>query len=193
MVYVLNMFEEAPKGALIINTTSRSSTRWSTGLSPFFLGSVPLYNNQIALNVENGWQYSKVYKQYVGIDGNPTGEYFKWAQEGWANSRAVRYPMGKGIRPEYSYWDGFKLTYVEARKKIYIPLYAYAVVNTSAYRKLKELYEKQDIGLRDFDGYNHKKLNMTYEEVLNSPDKKMGHAFVLAMMLELGKNLKNIL
>lgn len=193
MVYVLSLLEEAPPKVLIVNTTSQSSTPWSIGLSPFFLGPVPLYNGQISLNVENGWQYSKVYKGHVGLDGNPTASYFEWAREGWARSRAVRYPMGKGVRPEYSFWDGQKLSYIEARKKIYIPLYVYAVAKTPAYQRLKELHKKQDIGLRDFDGYNHRDLNMSYEEVLNNPNKKMGHAFVLAMMLELGSGLKQLI
>jgi hypothetical protein len=193
MVFVLSMLEEAPKGALTINATSRSSTQWSTGLSPFFLGPVPLYGGQIAQNVENGWQYTKVYKEHIDQNLNPTPQYFEWAREGWANHRAVRYPMGKGARPEYSYWDGLKLGYIEARKKIYIPLYAYAVAKSQAYQKLKEIYAKQDVYLRDFDGYNHRKLNMSYEEVINNPKRKMGHAFVLAMLLELGRDIKKLL
>lgn len=194
MVYVIGIFEQVPTEACIINTTSRSTVKWATGLSPFFLGPVPLYKNYISKNVENGWQYAKVYKQHIDTNGNPTEQYFEWAKTGWENSFAMRYPMGKGARPEYSYWDGQKFSYVEARKKIYIPLYIYSVVQTAAYKKLKELYKQQDIYLRDFDGYNHRKLGMSYKDVLNNPNKKMGHAFVLAMMLELGgEGIKELL
>jgi len=193
LVFVVGIFDQIPDGSVMVNTTSRSVTQWSTGLSPFHLGPVPLYGGHVSQNVENGWQYSKTYKCHVDSKNDPTPEYFEWARAGWENTRAVRYPMGKGAKPEYSYWDGQKLGYIEARKKIYLPLYMTAVVESEAYRTLKNIYAKNDIYLRDFDGYNHRKLGMTYEQVLNNPNKTMGHAFVLAMMLELGKEIKDLL
>lgn len=172
----------------VINTTSRATgaDAWSRGLSPFFLGPVKLYEGAgEARNVENAWQYAKVYKRHVGDDGNPTSDYFEWAREGWGCRRAVRYPMGKGAIPEYSWWDGERLTYVEARKRIYVPLYTRAVVRTKAFEKLYELHKELDeLYLWDFDGYDHVALEMTLKEVLNDPKRKMGHAFVLAMLLE---------
>jgi hypothetical protein len=167
----------------VINTTSRSNN-WSKGLSPFFLGPVALYGEYKAQNVENAWQYSKVYEEHAE-NGEPTPDYFIWAKAGWAKDSADRYPMGKGRKPLYSWWDGQKLPYVEARKRIYAPLYAGAVENTDAYKMLKEIHEfRGDICLWDFDGYDHHKLNMTYQDVLDCPSRKMGHAFVLAMMLD---------
>jgi hypothetical protein len=167
-----------------INTTSRS-TNWSRGLSPFFLGPVKLYGHYTSQNVENAWQFSKVYPTQVDGNNDPTLEYFAWAKKGWADTYAHRYPMGKGKKPLYSYWDGERLLYIEARKKIYAPLYAEAVEKNDAYKQLEEEYKKAgEIWLWDFDGYDHHKANMTYEDVLNCPTKKMGHAFVLAMMLE---------
>jgi hypothetical protein len=136
-------------------------------------------------NVENAWQFAKVYPVHVDKEENPTQEYFDWARDGWKHRRAIRYPMGKGAIPLYSWWAGEKLSYVEARKKIYVPLYTKAVVNTKAFAKLRELHEKLDeIWLWDFDGYDHVELGMTLKEVLNDPTRKMGHAFVLAMILE---------
>lgn len=171
----------------LINTTSRSPQLWARQLSPFFLGPVPLYAGaglRVAQNVENAWQYAKVYEDH-DASGEPSEAYWPWAREGWANNRAVRYPMGKGAKPAYSWWDGEALSYVEARRRIYVPLYTRAVVNTPAFRKLLGLYrESEDITLWDFDGYDHLKFGMTLKEVLNHPVRKMGHAFVLAMMLE---------
>lgn len=93
--------------------------------------------------------------------------------------------MGKEAKPLYSYWDGQTYTYTEARSKIYIPLYAEAVKKTSAFAQLKKLYETgEDLYLWDFDGYNHKALGLSFDEVINDPNRKMGHAFVLAMLLE---------
>lgn len=166
-----------------VSTVSRAAG-WSRGLSPFYLGPCPLYGIYVSFNMENAWQYSKVYPKYADANGEPLEEYFTWAQYGWNKKRADRYPMGRGAKPLYSYWDGKKFGYVEARKKIYAPLYANAVEKTEAYRKLKELYDAGDLWLWDFDGYNHHDLGMSYEDVINCEDRKMGHALVLAMMLD---------
>lgn len=168
----------------IINTTSRSKN-WSKGLSPFFLGPVKLYGDYTAKNVENAWQFSKVYPQFADENENPKDDYFRWAEKGWSDSYAQRYPMGKGRKPLYSYWNGEKLGYIEARKKIYAPVYAKAVVRTEAFKKLLDLHlSGESYVLLDFDGYDYVKKGMTLSEVMNEPKEKMGHAFVLAMLLQ---------
>lgn len=171
---------------MVINTTSRS-TNWSKGLSPFFLGPVVLYDDFVAQNVENAWQFSKVYSQHIDQDGNPSEEYWKWACAGWADSFAHRYPMGRGVKPEYSWWDGKKLDYITARKEIYVPLYSAVVQKSEAFAQLKKEYEiatelGRDLYLRDFDAYD--RGTKSWEEIMSDPSKKMGHAFVLAMLLE---------
>jgi len=174
---------EKDESLTVVNTTSRSS-EWQ-GLSPFCLGPCKLYDDFTAQNVENAWQYSKLYKKHATKDDWPSEDYFFWAENGWMNSKAVRYPMGKGAKPLACYWDGELYNYIESRKKIYAPLYSAAVEGTIAFHKLKNLYEKEgSIALWDFDGYNHKMINYSYEDVINDPIRKMGHAFVLAMMLE---------
>lgn len=166
-----------------IDTTSRSKT-WSRGLSPFFLGPCQLYDGYVARNVENAWQYSKVYAGHVDSEENPSQSYFDWAQAGWSRTRADRYPMGKGAKPLYSWWDGKKLDYVSARKKIYIPLYASAVLKSEAFAQLKKLYnETGHIRLRDFDAYDYRAMGQSLKDAMNNPVKKMGHAFVLALLL----------
>lgn len=179
-------------GGDYISTVSRSNN-WSRGLSPFFLGPVDGYGGKTAKNVENLWQFSKVYPLHL-IDGEPNEAYFAWRDWGWDLDRAERYPAGKGAIPAYSYWETLdskgqwipqKLSYVEARKAIYIPTYAKAVVKAKAYDTLKSIYaEKDNIVLWDFDGYDHRALGKSYDEVVNDPNKKCGHAFVLAMLLE---------
>lgn len=186
-VYIWGPKDKAPHGIEVINTTSRS-LNWSRGLSPFYLGPISLYGDYVATNVENAWQYSKVYQEHVDNFGNPKKEYYDWALFGWSNPRAIRYPMGKGRIPLYSLWDEKKMTYVEARAKIYVPLYSSSVLETEAYTILRDLYKKKgEIHLWDFDGYNHLSLNMTLNDVLNDPKRKMGHAFVLAALLTKGK------
>ncbi len=174
-----------PRDSAAINTTSRSDN-WSQGLSPFYLGPVRLYSGYVAQNVENAWQYSKVYSVHLDDNGEPSKDYFEWAKRGWENPRAVRYPMGKGAKPQYSYWDGEKMSYVQARRKIYIPIYSAAVRNTDAFKILNGFYRHNNnqITLWDFDGYNHRAMGLTWEQVIDSEDRKCGHGFVLAMMLE---------
>lgn len=172
---------------LTIDTTSRSPT-WSRNLSPFYLGPIPLYRGaplESSKNFENAWQYAKVYGNHADESQAPTLSYWKWAQEGWSNSRAVRYPMGKGAIPLYSLWGEKRLSYIEARKTIYFPLYARAVVTTDAFAELLALYRTRgELSLWDFDGYDHTKLGMSLKDVLECPSRKMGHSFVLAYLLE---------
>ena len=185
-VRVIGFRDSYTPDEVIVNTTSRSPDPWSKGLSPFFLGPIPLYDGMISQNLENAWQYSKVYAEYLDSEGNPSPEYFEWAKAGWAKKEAVRYPMGKGAKPSFSWWEGKPLSYIEARKKIYIPLYAHAVVKTQAFEILKQRYieNKYQITLWDFDGYDHRSLGMSWSDVIHNDQRSMGHAFVIAMLLE---------
>ena len=173
--------EQDAEHTMVINTTSRSKGIWKQ-FSPFRLGplQVPLADGTTytARNFENAWQYSKVYAGHIG---DPEA-YLTWAKQGWDNAKAVRYPMGKGMKPEHAVWGEKTLGYIEARKTIYAPHYAALVVKTGAFRTLKAIVESgkyKTIWLRDFDGYDHTFLGMSLDRVLNEPKRKMGHAFVL--------------
>lgn len=184
MIHVIGSGHKTPEDAVLINTTSRSDT-WSRSLSPFFVGPVDLYGSYKSINMENCWQFSKVYEYYLQEDGCVGERYFKWAQDGWNDTRAHRYPMGKGIVPLYSYWDGEKLDYIEARKRIYIPLYAKAVQQTHAFDKLKKMHEEgQNLYLWDFDAHGLEPGTFDYWDLWDDPNIKVGHAYVLAMLLE---------
>jgi hypothetical protein len=200
MIQVVNYQFKLPECCTAINTTSRS-TDFGKGLSPFFLGPVDLYDGYVSQNMENGWQFSKVYGHLDHLDenDNPTPAYFEWAKKGWADTYAHRYPMGKGVKPLYSYWAGEKLDYVAARKKIYIPLYTNAVKKTKAFEQLWELYRDcvfnsiETLYLVDFDAHNldpssvHNRIpggGFDYWKLWNNPHIKVGHAYVLAMLLD---------
>lgn len=183
MIYVVNFNQPAPDNEVVVNTTSRSNN-WSRSLSPFFLGPVDLYDNYKSQNVENAWQYSKVYEYYAD-NGEPGERYFNWAKEGWNTVKANRYPMGREAKPLYSYWNGEKLTYTQARRRIYIPLYSSAVKKTNAFGKLQELFHNsENIYLQDFDAHNLVPTSYEYWDLVDNPNIKVGHAYVLAMMLE---------
>jgi len=189
MIHVIGPRDENRFSCPLVNTTSKS-TNWSKGLSPFFLGPVH-YRNIHAKNVENGWQYSKVYQGYTNPDGTPSEKWFAWSKAGFQKEWADRYPMGKGAKPLYSYLGPYgdfdeaeQLGYIDARIKIYVTLYSQAVVKSQAWKTLYELYEKEgELTLWDFDGYDYEKMGMTLEDVLRYDKRPMGHAFVLADML----------
>ena len=181
-IKILKMQDHCPDGYKDVNCTSRSKD-WGYGLSPFFLGPIPLYGGRTSLNMENAWQYAKLYKNYADENDNPTAEYWKWAERGWANGIAQRYPMGKGSKPLCSLWDGKKLGYNEARRAIYAPLYAAAVAKTDAFSLLKKACESGSVAIRDFDGYDHDALGMSLDQVMVCESRKMGHVFVLKMLL----------
>lgn len=182
MIYVVNYQFKIPEQSLAINTTSRS-TDWGRSFSPFFLGPINLYSSYISQNMENAWQYSKVYEYYT-TNGEPNSDYFNWAQLGWNSKFANRYPMGKNVKPLYSYWNGQKLNYIQSRKTIYIPLYSNAIKNTPAFSKLQKLHKTNTLYLIDFDAHNLVPGSFNYDDLVNNPNLKMGHAYVLAMMLE---------
>jgi len=174
------------ENAVILNVTSTSATTLGKCFSPFFLGPVELYDGIKAENVENAWQFCKVYEQYADEEGEPLPEYWEWAENGWADKFAQRYPMGRNAKPLYSLWNDERLDYIEARKQIYIPIYAQSVLETGLLDKLEAwVIRQEDLGktvyLFDFDGYDNVRLGLTLDDVLENPKRKMGHAFVLAM------------
>lgn len=189
---VIGPRDKAPQGFEVINTTSHDTQNFGIQFSPFTLGPIELYEGLYARNMENAWQFSKVYPEYADENKNPLPVYFSWAKKGWKDNFAHRYPNGKGSIPLYSYWklkngqswEEVRWGYVQARKNIYFPLYAKAIIQTSAFQILKQrLVNGEKIALWDFDGYDHAKRNMTYYDVVHSEKYKCGHAFVLYGLL----------
>jgi hypothetical protein len=177
-IYVLPPGQDS--GLPVFDVTTHGNTY--RPLSPMLLGPVPLYGGMWSRTMENAWQYAKVYNGYGAIDQR----YWDWARTGWCNPHGTRYPMGKGARPLFSLWAGEHLNYVTARKRIYIPLYVQAVRmhQLSLLANLRWAASAGDIVIRDFDAYDHRKLGYSWDDVINDPDRKMGHGFVLTMMLE---------
>lgn len=178
-----------PQGCFINCTSLGNTYQIGHDLSPMFLGPCKLYGGHVSQTVENAWQYSKVYPKHVGSDGNPTPEYFEWAHDGWAQSRGCRHPMGKDAKASYYWWDNRKLSRVEARKEIYVPLYVQQVTKVSnrTFDALKtrwlmmKVNKKGTLYLMDVDDYDT--TGMTLSQVLNNPSKSLGHGYVLAMLL----------
>lgn len=179
-------------------------------LSPFYIGPVVSSDGIIASTFENLWQFGKVYpliydenkKIVSGVDefGNPSEEFYKWRKRFYELKRekGIRHPLfpSKIRHKDCLYMVHFdkegnleKLDYVSSRKKVYIPEYAKLIVNTDSFKYLKQLYESgEKIALCDFDAWNYYGPNLdqdtTIKDVVNNPAYKVGHGYVIKMLLQ---------
>jgi hypothetical protein len=177
-IYVVSFRDKIPPGVAYIDTTSRSKSPFS----PFLSGcKEPIRANRM----ENAWQYSKVYTQHDD-DGQPNKEWSRWRYEGLNKFWADRYPCGRGAIPLYTWYNDQKLDYIEARKQLFVPLYRDMLDNNTVAQHeingILQLLKRMDVYLQDFDGYNDP--DKSFDEIINDPDKKMGHAFVLREVLK---------
>ncbi len=180
-IRVFHKRAKVPADAIVVDVTSRSKEPWSRKFSPFYLGPVdvqPYDQTYKSETMENAWQFTKVFPGYEDKD-----KHIEWAKKGFSSHKAIRYPMGRGKAPLHAVWKNNTLGYLEARRQIYCPIYAQCVEKyaSDSLENLRKLYsEGKFIALIDFDGYA-KYDNL--KDVLNDPKKRMGHAFVLAMMV----------
>lgn len=161
-------------------------------LSPFFLGPCTTPDGIEFQNMENMWQYSKVYPHLGHVHtrgelaGLPNSKWFDWHHKGAESVVAHRYPAGKGAVPAYSLWNGQCLSYIVARKLVYIPEYAKLACRTPRFIELRREHARgANIVIRDFDVYSIWNTGTTLMEVF-SRQQRAGHGFVLAAMLAHG-------
>lgn len=174
-------FPAPPCRDYVLDVTSHDPEGCS--LSPFRLAPI----GGGFRNVENAWQYSKVYRKlgHIGEDGLPNDAWHHWRDEAKTYRNANRYPAGRGVKPEYIYWRARLLSYTTARKLLYLPLYSNAVVDTPLFQELQDCYRRgQKIMLIDFDARDTPTNDWRY--LINDANGKFGHGNVLAMMLEYG-------
>lgn len=194
-------------------------------LSPYLL------TNSRGFIMENIWQFSKVYEKvkyskqiysqwdrtviwehpeetHVDEDGDLTLEYLEWRRKGYRNKYPVRYPVGIKDRHKclYSYWRKEKLDLIEARKKIYLPIYKKLVKRQPKFHKLLDMLKKGiNLLIIEVDGphqesleYYKSKYNVNdnfiendtilanYENLqimLNDKKHSFGHGYCLAIAL----------
>jgi hypothetical protein len=172
-LHVIGPKDKAPVPGPLVNTTSRSKD-FGLAFSPFLSQGILQHGNLRAENVENFWQFTKVYKQHLG----KSDEWKIWRDRGLADKFAHRYPMGKGARAEFAWFNGKKLDYIEAREAIYVPVYEQKLQRfcQRQVQSLMDMLTVTDVWLWDFDGY---KTDKSFKEVLDDSSKSMGHAFVI--------------
>lgn len=193
-----------------------SAKGFGSSLSPFSL------KNADGCIVENVWQFSKLYpkvtaqnskswkhptENHADVSGNPTKAYWMWREKGMKNFAAVRYPNGKDGRASCICSimiknGGFeKLSYIEARKRIYCTEIAQAAQEMESFQRIQSLINQGvNVQLIEYDGpdpswnfapYNevtkeHPGLIISKEKIqllLNDSRKPFGHGYVIAALL----------
>lgn len=191
-----------------INVCS-SGTRPFRDLSPMFLGPLRITDvdadgnkrEYTAENIENAWQFSKVWSDDVEPAGDAAGvikrEWFTWRDRGWADRKAHRWPRGKHgtstanrNRPLFVHCSGERLPYEEARKRLYIAWYEQLARASPAYAALDGLVKAgSNVQIVGYDGYDfHGErgddgARRTLADCLADGSRPFGHELVLTAML----------
>lgn len=165
------------KNYVVIDVTSRvlrdkgfmsQHPSFHKDVSPFYIGPVISSDGLTAHVYEHFWQASKVFPCHVDDLGNIKEEYWVWRKEWFDKERVVNKTVSRRPHSLLGYKDSDclfsvyfnngtweRLSYVEARKKIYIVEYAKYVVKTNGFKWMQKLYnEGKKLALVDFDGYN---------------------------------------
>ena len=167
--------DKVPEDAVVLNTTSRSKD-WARQFSPFLCqGPIELYG-LTAHNVENFFQFGKVYEEHL----DKPQEWLRWRAAGFADKKPWRYPMSKGRKPLFAYVNKElgRLGYIDGRKLVYLPAYLQKLDRycQEPIGRLMKMAEEQDVWLWDFDGYDS---DEPFETLLNNEKKNLGHAFLV--------------
>lgn len=179
---------------MAVNVCS-SSTGWSKGLSPMILGPVEHnekdYNGSLlptATCIENLHQGVKGYDIDLDDKGNLLPSYYERKHRIFTSKKGIRHPVpninkeGNKSMCLFSFVNGERLTYMEARKKVYCPLYAKMVVKSEAFARLSHMMNKgYNILLLDYDGYPVD--STTLEAAFNDISRPFGHGHVLYCIL----------
>jgi len=167
-----------------IDVTSHSESLLFKQLSPFVLGYVQVDSGLWSLNLENAWQYSKVFAEHLDEQGEPSDEWFAFRDEGFARKNAVHFPMGRGAKHKYAYYNGEKLGAFDARVKMFIPWYLELAKETEAWSWLEAEYRAgKRILLRDFGAIDNIEHRKTFDQCLADPHTKLCHGYILASAL----------
>ena len=139
-------------------------------VSPFYAGPVTASDGLSCHIFEHFWQVSKVFPcHYDSKNHVIKPEYYLWRKEWFEKDKVTNKTASRRPHTLLGYGDDDCLfsvlwengiekhyTYVEARKKMYIPEYAKMIVKTDSYKWMKKLYQSgYKIALIDFDGYNY--------------------------------------
>lgn len=144
-----------------------------------------VYNNRVT------WSHPS--EVHVDDAGNVLPAYWAWRYKLLHNPYPVRYPNGYAGKKDclcvlWQNENGIyeKLSYIEARRKLYCPKYAELVMKTNAFSRLKELHDAGvNLQLTDVD-VPIEGVTLTkelYQRYLQDPSISFGHAWTLGACL----------
>ena len=157
---------------IVIDLTSRNPDKnLVRQVSPFFVGPVTGPDGASSDSLEVFWQVGKVFPHHDS-DGQPNSAYFEYRNDMYSKKQGeipksiMRHPYREfGYEADdmlyWAYWNSEKgeyerLSYLEGRKKVYIPEYAKLVANSEAVKWMKALLDQgKKLALLDFDGFNY--------------------------------------
>ena len=140
-------------------------------VSPFYIGPLKGPDGAVTDTLEVYWQVGKIFSNHDN-DGQPSDEYFAYREKMYgADPEEIPKPVKRHPYKQFGYaaedmlyWAYYdaktgryeRLSYLEARKKVYVPEYAKLVANSDAMKWMKSLVDQgKKIALLDFDGFNH--------------------------------------
>ena len=154
------------------------------------------------------WEHP--HEEHVDDTGALTQAYWDWRDKGFANTRWVRYPAGYhdhkkaigsvvGRVGMQATEDDYEIVgYLEARRRIYIPMYNEIAQQTAMLADLKaRVAQGENIQINEVDGPTYadeppydrvvnKSLEMdeaTLRALLNNPLQAFGHGYCVAALL----------
>ncbi len=155
-------------GAAVVDVTSRARDPW-VRFSPFFPhGGIPVpFSDRTAESVEGIWQALKVFET---ADVDPR----KHVTSMRGLKRTVR-KYGKCLGHRRGLSGDELLGYVEARKQIYLPIYAWVLEHRLAdeVAKLRAIATERDLVLLDYETNTN----------VDDPRKPLSHAGLVAKAL----------
>ena len=178
MIYIVNKrrkeegIRKQYPGAIILDVTSKAS--WAQMLSPFYPhGGIPIPNShgEVGMSVEGIWQGLKVFED----QGVSYAHFQNTTMKGL--KRTIR-SLGKPLGHQYGLYSNELLSYLDARIKIYLPIYKWVLTNIPAVKELvsriKQKSMEADIVLLDYN------TNADYTN-LKSP---LSHAALIKLFIE---------
>ena len=130
--------------------------------------------------VENAWQFLKVWPEE---DGWNEAE----ALTAFGSDCAIRYPRGRGKKAIGHHWHetGELIDYVEARQRIYLPLYLKMLElpdRVEIIERLKNQAAIKPVSIWDFDSYGIKAVGLTnIFDTIFYEKRPFAHAFIVAI------------
>jgi len=177
-----NRFGDGPKthpsisGFININVCS-SSRQWSRQMSPMIEMEF-LADNEEWKYFENWWQAGKIYSFQSDEDWEKKREEMRIDNK--PHRRSYPKKMGSAISSSY---HGRIYDYLSSRIKIYCTNYVYLYEDSTTYKKLFDLHQKEKINIIGFDGRDIPITERSLRKAVCDPGFIFGHELVICSML----------